>query len=110
MVGHFGNLVSSKIVFSLKPLLAKVFAIAKVASGKGEETEQSLDAIIDIGAFSADPDKLKDDKQVLLIEKHRLVSGENKLTITLAEKPSYVGVDPFVKLIDRDTKDNIFKL
>lgn len=87
-----------------------IYASRKVASGKGEETEQPLDAIIDIGAFSADPDKLKDDKQVLLIEKHRLVSGENKLTITLAEKPSYVGVDPFVKLIDRDTKDNIFKL
>ena len=26
------------------------------------------------------------------------------------EKPVYAGVDPFVKLIDKDTKDNIRKL
>jgi len=65
---------------------------------------------VDIGAFSVDPDKLKDEKQILLLGKHHLVSGENKLTLTLDEKPSYVGVDPFVKLIDRDARDNIFKL
>ncbi|MFB2718386.1 ABC transporter permease/M1 family aminopeptidase [Shewanella xiamenensis] len=87
-----------------------IYASRKVASGKGEETEQPLDMQVDIGAFSVDPDKLKDEKQILLLEKHHLVSGENKLTLTLDEKPSYVGVDPFVKLIDRDARDNIFKL
>ena len=39
--------------------------------------------------------------------KHKLTSGENKITITVPEMPAYAGVDPFVKLIDRDGNDNI---
>ncbi|MGL5470516.1 MAG: hypothetical protein ACRDCT_20420, partial [Shewanella sp.] len=104
------NAVAKTLPDGKTQLELTIYASRKVATGKGEEAEQPLDMSIDIGAFSADPDKLKDEKQILLLEKHHLVSGENKLTITLAEKPSYVGVDPFVKLIDRDARDNIFKL
>ncbi|WP_133405963.1 ABC transporter permease/M1 family aminopeptidase [Parashewanella tropica] len=89
-----------------------VFASRKSASGKGEETEQQLDNLIDIGIFSQDPEKLTDDAQVLMLEKHRITSGDNKLSFEIKSKsePKFLGVDPFVRLVDRDSKDNIYKL
>ncbi|MBE8168833.1 MAG: ABC transporter permease subunit [Shewanella sp.] len=87
-----------------------VFASRKSASGKGEETEQPFDSLIDVGLFSEDPENLKLDDQVLLLEKHRIISGENQLSFELDTIPSHVGIDPFIKLVDRDAKDNIYKL
>ena len=89
-----------------------IFASRKSASGKGEETEEQLDNLIDIGIFSHDPEKLTEDAQVLLLEKHRIKSGDNKLSFEVKadSEPKFLGVDPFVKLVDRDSKDNIYKL
>ena len=47
---------------------------------------------------------------MLSLQKYRLKNGENHLELVLSEKPAYVGVDPFIKLVERDSKDNIFKL
>ena len=62
------------------------------------------------GAFKVNPDKPKQDEQVLSLQKYWLKSGENHFELVLSEKPAYVGGDPFIKLVDRDSKDNIFKL
>ncbi|NRB22548.1 M1 family aminopeptidase [Shewanella sp.] len=104
------NVVMTQLDNGKVQLDLTIHAGRKLAQGKGEESELPLDALIDIGVFSADPDKLENDSEVILLEKHRLVSGENSLTLILDGEPSYVGVDPFIKLIDRDAKDNIFKL
>lgn len=104
------NVVMTQLDNGKVQLDLTIYAGRKVAQGNGDESELPLDALIDIGVFSADPDNLKNDSEVLLLEKHRLVSGENNLTLILGGKPSYVGVDPFIKLVDRDAKDNIFKL
>ena len=80
------------------------------ADGQGMETEQPLDEWVDVALFSADPAKLTDDSQVLYKQKHQLVSGENVITLTVPDMPVYAGVDPFVKLIDRDSGDNVKKL
>lgn len=53
---------------------------------------------------------MSENTQVLYNQKHRLISGENTITVTVDEKPAYVGVDPFVKMIDRDSGDNVIKL
>lgn len=87
-----------------------IYAQRRVASEKGAEQEVPLDEWIDIGAFKVNPDKLKQDDQVLSLHKYRLKSGENHLELVLSEKPAYVGVDPFIKLVDLDSEDNIFKL
>ncbi|TCN90334.1 M1 family aminopeptidase [Shewanella fodinae] len=87
-----------------------IFAQRKVADGQGKETEKPLNEAIDIGAFSANPDKLQTPQQVLLLQKYPLHSGDNHLEIVLDSKPAYVGVDPYVKLVDRDAADNIYKL
>jgi ABC-2 type transport system permease protein len=39
-----------------------------------------------------------------------LVSGENNITISTLIRPEFVGVDPFVRFIDRDSRDNVKKL
>ncbi|MCP4867018.1 MAG: hypothetical protein CBB67_022550 [Alteromonadaceae bacterium TMED7] len=80
------------------------------ADGQGMETEQPLEEWVDIGVFNSDPSILTDDSQVLYKAKHKIISGENTITVTVAEKPLYVGVDPFVKLIDRDSGDNVKRL
>jgi ABC-2 type transport system permease protein len=80
------------------------------ANGEGVETEQELSQMIDIGLFSEDPNKIENKEQVLYLQKHALVSGKNTIVLTVKEKPNFVGVDPFVKLIDRDSKDNIYQL
>ena len=80
------------------------------ADGQGMETEQPLDEAVDIAIFTVEPSELQDDSQILYKAKHKIVSGENIITLIVSEKPYYAGVDPFVKLIDRDSGDNVKKL
>ncbi|QSX38436.1 ABC transporter permease/M1 family aminopeptidase [Shewanella sedimentimangrovi] len=88
----------------------KIHAARMKAGEDGKETEVAVTERVDIGLFSADPDTLSDEKDVLLLEKLPLKSGENQLSFEVDKAPTYVGVDPFVKLVDRDSKDNIYKL
>ncbi len=81
-----------------------------VADEKGVETTQALAEQIDIGVFSVDPDQTTGESGVIYLKKHQLITGENSIELVLDQKPLYVGVDPFVRLIDRDGADNIRKL
>ena len=80
------------------------------ADGAGRETEGAVNEYVDIALFSGDPEDVSGDTKVLYNQKHKLVSGENTFTVTVEEKPAYVGVDPFVKMIDRDSGDNVIQL
>ncbi|MBQ0930247.1 ABC transporter permease/M1 family aminopeptidase [Ideonella alba] len=78
------------------------------ADGKGVETEAPLDEACDIGAFTAEPGKKGYTAQsVLAMQRQRLTSGSQQITLTVAEKPAYVGVDPYNKRIDRNSEDNL---
>ena len=66
--------------------------------------------MIDIGLFNADPEGLSAENIVIYLDKHPIKTGENIINLVVKEKPKYVGVDPFVKLIDRDSADNIYRL
>ncbi|MEO2282007.1 ABC transporter permease/M1 family aminopeptidase [Pseudoalteromonas pernae] len=79
------------------------------ADGEGNETEQPMEQLIDIGLFSEDPEKLSANNTVIYLQKHALQSGENVIELLVDEKPSYAGVDPLVKLVDRDSANNIKK-
>jgi len=85
-------------------------ALQMRANGKGEETAIEFSDVIDIGLFSADPEDLSSDNSVIYLKKHKLKTGENKIVLTVKSKPKFAGVDPFVKLVDRDSEDNIRKL
>jgi ABC-2 type transport system permease protein len=91
-------------------LIITINAALKRADGKGLETEQSFVDMIDIGLFSQDPEDLSAEDFVQYLAKHEIKSGENIIRLTVATKPKYVGVDPFIKLIDRDSADNIYRL
>ena len=80
------------------------------ADSKGKETEVEFADKVDIGLFSADPEDLSADNTVLYLQKHNIKSGENIIELKVKELPKFAGVDPFVKLIDRDSGDNIKKL
>ena len=69
------------------------------ASGQGAETAMALDDLLEIGVLDANGEPL-------YLEKHRLKDERTKLTVTVQGKPVKAGVDPFIKLVDRDANDN----
>ncbi|WP_179320150.1 ABC transporter permease/M1 family aminopeptidase [Winogradskyella helgolandensis] len=65
---------------------------------------------IDIGIFTEkDVDGTMKEEQ-LYLKKHKVTAIDNKITIIVDEKPAEVGVDPYNKLIDRNSGDNRQKL
>jgi ABC-2 type transport system permease protein len=87
-----------------------------IADGKGNEQPQSFSDLVDIVVFSGDPNDLDADAQVLYQHKHLLQDGESTITLDYSQidtskgEPAYIGLDPFVRYIDRNNMDNIFKL
>ena len=90
----------------------KVFLDVKVAKyyadENGVETQAVFDLPVDIGIFLKDPDA-KDfgADDVLLLEKRQVKDGSSTIEIILDRKPTFVGIDPYSKLIDRDSDDNV---
>jgi aminopeptidase N len=78
------------------------------ADGQGQQQEAPLDMSIDVGLFSENLDDVTEgDDHVVYFEKHRITSGESTITVTVDEQPSYAGIDPYNKLIDRNSDDNV---
>ncbi len=92
--------------------VALTIEAAKVeADGEGRETPLALDMPIDIGLFTTHPDDVNEgDEHVIMLERRRIVTGEQTITVTVDERPAVVGVDPYSKLIDRNTGDNLRRL
>ncbi len=80
------------------------------ADGQGLETEVEFADMIDIGLFSADPEDFTAENSVQYLQKHEIKSGINTVVLTVAEKPVYAGVDPLVRLVDKDSADNIYRI
>ena len=78
------------------------------ADGKGKETESPLDEPFEVGVFTAQPGKKGFTKDsVLAFERQSLKSGKSTVTFVVDKEPSWVGVDPYNKRIDRDSDDNL---
>lgn len=78
------------------------------ADGNGQQEESPLDMMIDVGVFSRNPDDFTEgDEDVMTLEKHRIRSGTSTLDLVVDELPTHVGVDPYNKLVDRNSDDNI---
>lgn len=80
------------------------------ADGEGKETQTKMDEPVDIALFADDPEDLSVDQNLIYSQKHQIVDGENVFKVIVDRKPRFGGVDPFVKLIDRDSADNIIRL
>jgi ABC-2 type transport system permease protein len=78
------------------------------ADGNGVESEIPLDLSIDIGAFTKNPDDAKPgETPEIYLQKHRINQAETVITLMLDEAPSHVGIDPYNKLVDRNSDDNV---
>jgi aminopeptidase N len=81
------------------------------ADGKGAETEAPLDELFDIGVFTADPGKAGFAAASVLAMEHRPIhTGSQAVTIVVDQRPSFAGVDPYNKRIDRNSDDNLAKV
>jgi ABC-2 type transport system permease protein len=81
------------------------------ADGEGQQTEEDIDYQIDIGVFSADlNDTFEGSDHVLYMDKHRVNETTMRFELIVDEEPLYVGIDPYNKLIDRDSDDNLSRV
>lgn len=88
-----------------------VEAHKRYADGKGVETDAPLDAMIDVGVFTANPSAKGFGKaNVLSMQSQRLTTGKRKITLVVNAKPLFVGLDPYLKYIDRNTDDNVMAI
>lgn len=78
------------------------------ANGKGEQAEIPLDYQIDVGVFSKNLDEaIEGTGHVLYMQKHRVNKNTLQIKLVVDQEPKYAGVDPYNKLIDRISDDNL---
>lgn len=81
------------------------------ADGQGEQTEEDIDYLIDIGVFTRDLDgAIEGSDHVLYMEKHQINETTMRFELIVDEEPLYVGIDPYNKLIDRNSDDNLSRV
>jgi hypothetical protein len=77
----------------------------------GNKTEVPFNFSVDIGLFVKKPStRGYGENDVIIMEKHQLNSGQTTLEFIVDQEPKFAGVDPYNKLIDRDSNDNLIKV
>jgi ABC-type transport system involved in multi-copper enzyme maturation permease subunit len=74
------------------------------ADGQGVETEIPIGDWIDIGIFGEADDG---EQSVLYMEKRHITQAEQVFEIIVDDRPVRGGIDPYNKLVDRDSNDNV---
>jgi len=82
------------------------------ADALGVEHEAPLEAVMDIGVFTADPGNIKafTEDSVLLLQHQPVKGGKQTITVIVDEQPKFVGLDPYNKYIDRLPENNVLDL
>jgi hypothetical protein len=76
-----------------------------VADSAGRETELPMGEWVEIGIFAAaGPGEVLG--KPLYVQKHRVRSGKQTITVTVPQKPARAGIDPY-NLLDWEEGDNI---
>jgi len=73
------------------------------ADDQGRETPTPMNDLVDIGVFAG---RGRQERE-LYLRKHRLTGGEAAFEIVVDEEPTRAGIDPYNKLIDRVSDDNV---
>ena len=73
------------------------------ADGSGNETALTINDMIDVGVFSGTKEHLKP----LHMAKQRFSTGKSTVDIVVDQRPTFAGIDPYNKLIDRNPEDNL---
>ena len=86
----------------------RVSARKAYADKAGRETDTPLDETVEVGLFTREPAKTGfSARNVVLMTRTRLHSGQQALTFTVNRLPRFAGVDPYNTLIDRNSDDNL---
>jgi ABC-2 type transport system permease protein len=81
------------------------------ATEKGEEKEVPMNNFADIGLFSSNPAGTDfPSSDVILLQRHRVVSGSQTFEFIVSRKPAFAGINPYNKLVERNTNDNFLAL
>ncbi|WP_298325075.1 hypothetical protein, partial [Asticcacaulis sp.] len=81
------------------------------ADGQGKETKVALSLPIDIGLFTASPgDDGFDAGKVVAMEKRPVDDSTTVIEFLTDKLPTHAGIDPYNKLIDRNSDDNVVKV
>jgi aminopeptidase N len=73
------------------------------ADGKGQERLVPVHDLIDVGVLDADG-------KFLYLRKQKIDQERQELTVTVDKLPVQAGIDPLIKLIDRNPDDNVVKV
>jgi hypothetical protein len=65
-----------------------------------------MNDLVDVGVFAANPKDGKELGAPLYLRKQRVRSGDATLRIVVDQPPARAGIDPYHKLIDRNSDDN----
>jgi aminopeptidase N len=85
-----------------------VEAHKRYANGQGREAEAPLNEDFEIGVFTAEPGRgVFNARDVLTMVRRPIHSGRQTLTFTVDRRPSFAGIDPYNKRIDRNSEDNV---
>jgi ABC-2 type transport system permease protein len=78
------------------------------ADGQGREHPSPMAESLDVGAFDVEPAKPGYGlKNVIGVERRPIHTGVQTLQLVVNRLPKFAGVDPYNKLIDRNSEDNI---
>ena len=70
------------------------------SDGKGQEHVIPLHDLIDIGVLDSEGN-------YLYLQKHKIEQQRQEFTLTVNQQPAQAGIDPLIKLIDRNPDDNL---
>ena len=78
------------------------------ADGQGQERKALLSDEIEVGVFAQKPGMgAFERKDVLALRRYPVHSGSQTIRIVTDTRPSFAGIDPYNKYIDRNSDDNI---
>mgnify|MGYP003143131781 FL=1 len=78
------------------------------ADGQGKERKALLSDEIEVGVFAQKPGLgAFERKDVLALRRYPVHSGSQTIRIVTDKRPSFAGIDPYNKYIDRNSDDNI---
>lgn len=77
------------------------------ADGQGVETEIPVDDWIDLAVFGDREPGASPEGKLLALEKRRIDDGRATFELVVDEEPRRAGIDPFTKLIDRNSDNNV---
>jgi ABC-2 type transport system permease protein len=87
----------------------EIEASKDVVDERGNETQIPMNEWIEVGVF-AEPETGNEVDKIIYLQKHRIRTGKQTITLTVPKKPTRAGIDPNNLLIDLRVYDNSRKV